>query len=411
MEAAAAMEGSDDRCDSWKSNAQRGPRAHAYGMRGTYSDQVSLSDAIDTSPAASGTDNTHERRRNLEAASKKAKIRRAAIADCELIDLELVDIEYAQAQLSGDDQGDLEVVNSSLREDMPALPSVSAFATEGEVILPLVPLPSGLVVNEVTCPTRTPSIASAPLDKEAGPVDYLVKRLMSSKDLPQFSGNYVEWLRFKQVFQLSTELGPYTDKENVARLYKKEAGEAKEAVAGLVMTASDAGRIIKILELRFGNPDNILERLSGKILALPALGSGRVDIVKFATTVDSCVSAIETKGNIGYLHEPRLVHDIIDKITEAMSYPYNRYFNAAPSTQPRLVTISRYLFGETELACMAGTVNADVLKEDVERTLRLLYGLGRRSCAQIHRKTARTYEACVSIARLKVTLRKIRRSS
>ena len=296
---AASAEGDDGRHDSVNTNAQGGPRVQAYGILGRSCDRVSLNHAIEASPTA--FDSTRKRRRDLEAASERAKIRRAAIAERERIDLELVDIEYAHARLSGGDRGDLEVANSSVREDAPALPSVSAFATEGEVGMPLVPWRQDLVVNKVMGPAHTPSIAVAPESGAAGPVDYLVKRLTSSKDLPPFSGDCVEWLRFKQAFQLSTELGQCTDKENVARLYKSLSGEAKEAVAGLMMTACDAEKIMKILELRFGNPDDILERLSGKILALPALGTGRVDIAKFAATVNNFVAAIETIGDIGLL--------------------------------------------------------------------------------------------------------------
>ena len=85
---AASTEGSDDRHDSVKTDAQGGPGAQAFGILRRSSDRVSLNHAIETSPTASGTDSTHKRRRDLEAASEKAKIRRAAITERERIDLE-----------------------------------------------------------------------------------------------------------------------------------------------------------------------------------------------------------------------------------------------------------------------------------------------------------------------------------
>lgn len=46
----------------------------------------------------------------------------------------------------------------------------------------------------------------------------LLNRMTSSK-LPTFSGEPLDWLRFKCVYDLSTEMGQYSEQENFVRLY------------------------------------------------------------------------------------------------------------------------------------------------------------------------------------------------
>lgn len=45
-------------------------------------------------------------------------------------------------------------------------------------------------------------------------------RLSSSRILPEFHGDPLEWLHFRDVYKVSSELNRYTDRENIARLVK-----------------------------------------------------------------------------------------------------------------------------------------------------------------------------------------------
>lgn len=64
----------------------------------------------------------------------------------------------------------------------------------------------------------------------------LVNRLTTAKGLPPFSGDSLEWVRFKQAFEASSKLGAYSEAENVMRLYDALNGTAKEAVESLMVT-------------------------------------------------------------------------------------------------------------------------------------------------------------------------------
>ena len=48
---------------------------------------------------------------------------------------------------------------------------------------------------------------------------HLINRLAADKQTLQFSRNSLEWLRFKKAFNLSSELGKFSDSENVVKLY------------------------------------------------------------------------------------------------------------------------------------------------------------------------------------------------
>lgn len=82
-----------------------------------------------------------------------------------------------------------------------------------------------------------------------GHMDRIVHRLATKKELPSFSGDALEWPCFKRAFEQSTEKGDYTNEENIARLCASLRGEAKEAVAALMIANSGVDKIMDVLQL------------------------------------------------------------------------------------------------------------------------------------------------------------------
>lgn len=183
----------------------------------------------------------------------------------------------------------------------------------------------------------------------------LINRLSSNRNLPSFGGDSLEWLKFKRAYELSTDLGGYSEGENIARLHECLRGDAKEAVSALMITATSASQIMESLELRFGHPDVIVNRIVREIKALPIVGSRSMDIITFATKIKNAVAAMEAVGHIGYLHSPELINEIVGKLPHTTVPHFNRYVMVAPREEPRLVTISKFLHSEAEMACKAGT--------------------------------------------------------
>ena len=121
----------------------------------------------------------------------------------------------------------------------------------------------------------------------------LINRLAAQSELLSFSGNSLEWLRFKRAFEQSTKLGNYSDAENASRLYNCLKGEAREAIQGLMMTSESAQQIMEALELRYGNQSSILTELVRTIRRTPSLSKKEIDIIFFAFSVQNSVAAMK----------------------------------------------------------------------------------------------------------------------
>ena len=198
--------------------------------------------------------------------------------------------------------------------------------------------------------------------------DKLLHRLTSSKDLPNFNGDCLDWMRCKKAFDLSTKVGGFSDEENVARLHRCLRGEAREAVASLLITATSAAGIFESLEMRFGNPEVIVSKTIQKLKRLPKATSGNVDIVLIATEVKNAVASMQALNHIGYLHSPEIYREVLNKLPPLMTTLYSTFAADAPVSEPRLITISNYLQLEAKKATKAGTVNIRELEKPLRES-------------------------------------------
>ena len=180
---------------------------------------------------------------------------------------------------------------------------------------------------------------------------------LSAKDLPTFSGDPLDWLRFKNAYETTTKIGQYSDQENVSRLQRCLHGQAWEAVAARLITATSAAQVMKILEMRFGRPDLILNKLIGEMKRLPKLTGTGSEIVTLATKVDNCVAAIQATGHVSYLYSPELVTEIISKMTESIYLRWMDFTVNLDSYEPRLPALAKYLMKEADCICRSGTID------------------------------------------------------
>lgn len=175
--------------------------------------------------------------------------------------------------------------------------------------------------------------------------DKLLGRI-SARDLPSFSGDALDWLRFKNAFETTTKIGQYTEEENLARLQRCLHGEAWEAVAARLITATPASQVMKILEMRFGRSDLILRRLIDDMKSVPKLSGARSELIILATKVDNCVAAIQACGDKGQLYNSDLVSVIVGKLTEPIFYRWADFCKRLENRQPKLLTLAEYLMSE-----------------------------------------------------------------
>ena len=147
----------------------------------------------------------------------------------------------------------------------------------------------------------------------------LINRMTNSKLLPKFSGDPLEWSKFKREFEISTIIGGYSDNENLLRLCEALKGDAREAARSLFVAGNHTDEIMKTLEMRFGNAKLILNSNIFEIKNLPNISSRQISLIEFATRLKNAVIAIKSfENHQGYLYSPELVSELVNKLPNSM---------------------------------------------------------------------------------------------
>ena len=185
----------------------------------------------------------------------------------------------------------------------------------------------------------------------------LVNRLTSAKDLPNFSGNPLEWMKFKQAYELSSELGEYDSRENVLRLDRALEGESRSAVENILATGSDdVDLIIETLEFRCGKKNIIFEAIVSGLRQLPDVTSS-MDVLVFSTKLRSAVIAIHSLEDIGYLSSPDLVKELLRKLPSTMVTDYMKYLSKLENPTLNLQILSDFVHLEVKTYSTLGFVD------------------------------------------------------
>jgi len=99
-----------------------------------------------------------------------------------------------------------------------------------------------------------------------------------SKDLPGFCGKPEEWSIFKAEFDRTTADGEYKNSDNITRLRKALRGDAAKYVQSLLVTADSVPVIMRKLEVRYGQPELIIEAMIQKAKVILRFNYGQMDI-------------------------------------------------------------------------------------------------------------------------------------
>ena len=183
----------------------------------------------------------------------------------------------------------------------------------------------------------------------------LAHRMSSAKSFPTFSGDSMEWPRFKQVYEVTTELGVYNDKENAARLYDALRGDARNAVKMLYVSGSGADEIMRALERRFGNKKVILRKIIKEIKNLPKVGSNKNDLVNFISDLRGALNVTKVLGS-GYLCSIDLEDEVLDKLPDSVISNYIRFAANESDEKSNLEKITEFLEKEVEMMLKAGVI-------------------------------------------------------
>ncbi|XP_059053385.1 uncharacterized protein LOC131847753 [Achroia grisella] len=100
----------------------------------------------------------------------------------------------------------------------------------------------------------------------------------SNPDLFPFSGNPLQWLHFKRIYELTKN--NFSTLGNLSRLQSVLRGPAHDAVAALLMATDNPDEVIRALEENFARPELIVFREVSQLKNLPRLGT---DLKELAT--------------------------------------------------------------------------------------------------------------------------------
>ena len=188
----------------------------------------------------------------------------------------------------------------------------------------------------------------------------LVNRMTTAISLPFFSGDPLEWLNFKEVFEATTESGGYSDRGNIARLFAVLKGEARETVSTLLATTRDPKSVMDTLEMRYGDKNDIAERVANDLKTLPSIDSGNVTLAHFATKLRNAVATFKSFDLPGYLYHPDLIKFIGSQMPNALKYAYSRYIeDVSPDKTSELEILSDFLYAESKKTARTMIFNID----------------------------------------------------
>ncbi|XP_059048547.1 uncharacterized protein LOC131843810 [Achroia grisella] len=192
-----------------------------------------------------------------------------------------------------------------------------------------------------------------------------------ASELPIFTGAPTDWLQFKTAMEDTTAMYNFTPMENLARLRNCLRGEAKKAVAPLLGVATPPDQIMKTLEQCFGRPEVIIDRLMEDMKKLPRLSGTAVELNTFAVKIQNAV-AILRRLKQGYLHNPLLIRDILEKLSPHQKSRWYDYAVEASETssKPEIIMLSEFLMREADRALKHGfyTVKKEVPRPVVKTT-------------------------------------------
>lgn len=317
--------------------------------------------ATEKSKRSTASTLARRKRLQLEADEQKAKIQMELIDKRLAADLaDLEDDDYSSLKGSGVNHTrcDVDEWVKTTSEHHPEKQQAAPDPTG-----PAYPLPSATAPAD-TIDGTIQMLASAVQNLSArsihAPNSNLLSRICTPRDLPEFSGEPLDWLSFRQAYEESTEVCSFTPKENLWRLRKCLKGSAKEAVSALLISATSPDRIMETLQLRFGDPDTIIARLIHDIKKLhPVSQEYQKDIVPFSVKVLNFVEAVRAVGREDYLQGTSMVSIILSKLPTVLiskwsdfSYPLIK-----AKLHPQLNILADFLHDEAVKISTTANIN------------------------------------------------------
>lgn len=205
---------------------------------------------------------------------------------------------------------------------------------------------------------RSPTPPRAPRTRGVEQLVDALEKLTRSRpprqvyDLPVFSGNAYEWFAFKAAMDETTRMYNFSATENMARLRNCLRGEAREAVSAMLYTVESPEGVMQTLSQIFGRPEVLIDRTIEDLRRIPRPGTAASELNTFAVKVQNTVSVLKAIDRKGYLHNPMLTRDVLDKLSPHLRSRWCDYAEVHLEDQdvPEIIVLSRFLMSEANRA-------------------------------------------------------------
>jgi len=146
------------------------------------------------------------------------------------------------------------------------------------------------------------------------------------RDLPIFGGDPDDWPKFIADYNNSTAHYHIAEIDNLHRLEKALKGKAKELVKSHLSYPHMVGKIIEILERRFGRPEFIIDFLIQKVRSHKRIREDQInELLDFASEVDNLTVSVEKLNQYAHLSNPQLIKELELKLPMALMMSWGKF--------------------------------------------------------------------------------------
>lgn len=289
----------------------------------------------------------------LQAAEATAKIKLDLIAKKLEADLAQVDADASHAGASAAPEQDLGTNCSKSLTDVQTHQNVETWLDRCE----------NDNIQQLACTLKNMMKQTATQQE-----DRLLSRLATPRELPLFSGDCIEWLHFKSLYDDSSRVCKFSDSENLWRLRRALRGEAKEAVTDLLIGNTPPSAVMEALELRFGRADIIIQNITMQLKKLPSLPNHyQPELSYFAVKVNNSVATIRALEQHDYLRSPELAAAIVSKMPSTLMAKWTDFaYSRLRDGKSKLELLATFLKKEAEMLSVVGCTQLREYKKPID---------------------------------------------
>ena len=187
----------------------------------------------------------------------------------------------------------------------------------------------------------------------------IVARQSSAKDLPTFSGDPTAWPMFIHAFRGSTTECEFSNQENSARLLKALKGKALDTVKAMLVIPDNLERVIRTLQMRYGQPDQVVQAMIDGVKQLRVLRDDDFEqLIDLSNAVGNLVATMHLMDHIGHLTNPQLRQEVVHRLPSSLQRQWGETIAKKEQRDINLQTLADWLAERADAVCCIRKITA-----------------------------------------------------